>query len=475
MVPPTVLELAPAGDQHAVLAVGQRLGAGDVGADIVRLDHVGVGAGRLQLDAVKCVAGDDVAGGGRAAAHRVEARPGSDVQAVFAVGNGAGAGGVGADIIPFDHVVFGARTQDEDAQDRVAGDDVAGGGRGAAHRVEGRPADDLHAILAVGQRLGAGDVGADIISFDHVARGARRVEHDAVEGIAGDDVTRARRRSAHRVGSRPGDDVQAVDAVGDRRGPRGIGADKVPIHEVARRPRVGDIDADDRVAGDDVAGARGGPAHRVVARAAVDQHAVLAVGQGLGAGDVGADIVPLNQVVRGARVGDQDTVAGVAGDHVEGTGCRAAQRVEGRTAEEVHAVLAVGHDPGAGDVGADIVPLDHVVLGARVGQRDAAVLVAGDDVVRASRRPAHRVRACAGDDVHAVDRVGHGPGAGGIGADIIPFHDVARRARAGDDDAELPIAGDDVAGRPRWCRRWCYSSIRRRSELPRCCAGNDRR
>ena len=37
-----------------------------------------------------------------------------------------------------------------------------------------------------------------------------------------------------------------------------------------------------------------------------------------------------------------DAVAGVAGDHVEGIGRRAAERVEGRTTEEVHAVLAVG-------------------------------------------------------------------------------------------------------------------------------------
>ena len=52
----------------------------------------------------------------------------------------------------------------------------------------------------------------------------------------------------------PAVDLDAVGAVGDRGGARGIGADEVARDHVAGRARAGDLDAVTGVARDDVAG-----------------------------------------------------------------------------------------------------------------------------------------------------------------------------------------------------------------------------
>ena len=105
-------------------------------------------------------------------------------------------------------------------------------------------------------------------------------------------------------------------------------------------PGIGDKHAALGVARDDVASGGMATADEVGRGRVLDHHAVR-VGHSERAGDVGADIVALDEVIRRARVGDQDAVAGVAGDDVAGAGRRAAHDVGDRPADQVHAVLAV--------------------------------------------------------------------------------------------------------------------------------------
>src|SRR6185503_16081689 len=93
---------------------------GEVGADVVALDPVGVVAG--DGDAIAEVAGDQVAG--------QRGRFGPDVVIVRGVRGYADAVvqrelafGIGADVVPIDEV--GAATTDRDADACIAGDDVA--------------------------------------------------------------------------------------------------------------------------------------------------------------------------------------------------------------------------------------------------------------------------------------------------------------------------------------------------------------
>ena len=66
-----------------------------------------------------------------------------------------------------------------------------------------------------------------------------------------------------------GADKQSVKRIADRRGPGGIRANEIALHQVAGRRRTDDIDPFDLVAGDDVARA-GRRAADQIARRIVD-------------------------------------------------------------------------------------------------------------------------------------------------------------------------------------------------------------
>ena len=100
------------------------------------------GGAVLEDQAVLVVAGDDVAGGGRRAADDVA--DGGQLDAVVAVGDGDGAGAVGADEVALDGVVADGAGVDAvgDAVAAVAGDDVAVARGGAADGVVGAAQQD---------------------------------------------------------------------------------------------------------------------------------------------------------------------------------------------------------------------------------------------------------------------------------------------------------------------------------------------
>src|SRR5581483_2998263 len=92
-------------------------------------------------------------------------------------------------------------------------------------------------------------------------------------------------------------DEDAVAGVAERPGAGGVGADEVAQHGVAAGPE--DLDAVAAVGGDHVARADG-----VAGGIEKERDSVAPVAQGGGTGGVGADVVALDQVPRGASVGD---------------------------------------------------------------------------------------------------------------------------------------------------------------------------
>src|SRR5262249_10585905 len=132
------------------------------------------------------------------------------------------------------------------------------------------------------------------------------------------------------------------------------------------------------VAGDDVAGAGGGPADHVAGSAGEADPGGVGAQRG-GAGDVGADVVTLDeQAVVGPGTADVDA-DDVAGDDVAGLAVRAAD--QGREAGvEDESGAHVAHGGIACGVQADDVALDgRAVAGGRV-ELDAENGVAADDV-----------------------------------------------------------------------------------------------
>src|SRR5581483_10477184 len=168
------------------------------------------------------------------------------------------------------------------------------------------------------------------------------------------------------------------------------------------------------------------------ARPGDDRDPAAAVPEWCRTGCVGADEVALDDVPDGIRAGDDDPLQPVAGDHVAGGGARAADRVP-----------ACLEDPDAGPVlasraAADQVPLDEVPGRAGVGEVDAVVRVAIDDVARPGGAAADDVRGGAARDRDAV----------AAPADVVALDGVRRGSGAVDRDAD-GIRPDRVERGPR--------------------------
>ena len=69
-------------------------------------------------------------------------------------------------------------------------------------------------------------------------------------------------------------------------------------------------------------------------------------------------------------------------------------------------------------------------------------------------------------DEHAALAVGKRVGAAGIGADVIAEHDIAGRVRVGDEDAVLRIAGDNIPRQRVGAADECFRSRRLAMRIP---------
>ena len=129
--------------------------------------------------AVDTIAGDDVPGARRGPTDR--GARGIDINAIEVVGHGNGAGRIGADQVALDQ----ARRVDVNAVRQVAGDDVRGAGRGPADRGTRRVDTDAVSIgySSGAGRIGAdqvaldqarrADIDAVLVAGDHVTRACR--------------------------------------------------------------------------------------------------------------------------------------------------------------------------------------------------------------------------------------------------------------------------------------------------------------
>src|SRR5262249_47028974 len=180
----------------------------------------------------------------------------------------------------------------------------------------------------------------------------------------------------------------------------------------------------------------------------MEDHAVIAVagvGRAVGAH---ADVVAGHDrpvgVAGGAPEADEDAARiGIAGTAVGGDDVVADDRVLGRVDDD--AVHPVADRAIAGDVGAEVVAPDHVVVAK--GDVHAVEDVAGDDVAQVGSRAADGVAAAALDE-DALSPVGAGfTGAGLVRADQVVLDEVAV-GRGPQVDADPPVGGDQVAVSP---------------------------
>ena len=200
------------------------------------------------------------------------------------------------------------------------------------------------------------------------------------------------------------------------------------------------------VPGNEVARLVSDPADHVMGCTARDLHAI-ALPEGSGAVQVGADIVALDAVGHRRGTGDRYTEAfRLSFDEVAGPIRRPADDIP-RAPRDLHAV-ADAEKSGAVQVGADEVALDPVVQRIEIADIDTDTAT-GDEVAGVRRRLAEEAAHPGRDDVARpwcasadqvgervggdgnADRVRQRLGAGDVGADEVALHHVTRPAGAG--------------------------------------------
>src|SRR5262249_36171543 len=148
--------------------------------------------------------------------------------------------GADSDEIPLDDVtrrtglIDVAAIIDVDAIAAVGREDIPLPRARAADQVVGGATPDGHAVVAVAEGLGAGRVGADLVALHDVARSTSPFDGDAPIDVARDEVPGAGGRSADRVVRRAAPHGDAVEVVAQRLEPGVVGADPIPLDEIAR-------------------------------------------------------------------------------------------------------------------------------------------------------------------------------------------------------------------------------------------------
>lgn len=341
-----------------------------------------------------------------------------------------GPGDVGADEVAL-HDDPGDAARDRNAGTAVAGDDVAGAGGAAADGAAGgvRVAD-----AAAAQGVRARGVGPDQVALDRAVVAA--IEEDHIRApVSGDDVARGRSRRRGQpadLGPRLAAHVDAGVLVSQGRRAEGVGADVVPLDEVAAVVHQNAA----AVGRDDVAGPGAIAADRGLV--GTDLDALIAVAQGPVARGINADEVAGDDVAQravGAVVGSQtDAVQVVAGDEVALAGRGAADGVVSRI-EDVHAVQLVAQVGQPAGICSDKVALNDVAAAQVEFDPVAArvMTVIGEAVDHQAAHPAatHRDDEAMGGTGHAAVEDDAQVGVVGVGQGVPA---AARLAVTVDDD-----------------------------------------
>ena len=238
------------------VAAGQA--AGDVRAEIVALDRVGRRAG-LEVNRGYAVARDDVAGARVQPADQVAGGT-LHGDAIGAVADDQAAGGVQADKVALNHIAPGGGTNDVDAHRIVAGNGVARASHEAADLVAGAIVH-LEAVILVAQAGSAICAQPDVVALNDVARRASVEEADGRETVgAADDIALAGVGAANDVAD-GGDDQDAIAPVGGVVGAGEVRADIASFDVVGPPAGNGDAvlgeTVDDQGTHRDVAGVEG--------------------------------------------------------------------------------------------------------------------------------------------------------------------------------------------------------------------------
>ena len=268
----------------------------------------------------------------------------------------------------------------------VGGDEIALVSRRPADEVVRCTIVNIHTVAGVTDGGRAAGVRADIVAAHHIPRRGIALDDYPVTVVARDEIV------LDRVSGRVIDLYAGIfshHAIAQGAAAAGIGADIVAPHHVPHRTAVVAVDADTDpvVARYDVAFTGRRPANDVVRCAAADQYAIPAVPHSVGAVDVRADIVAADGVAHRAATVKAHATPAVAADEVTfARTCPAwcivvsADEIVRCTVVNRHASVGIAEGGRPADVGANMVTVDDVVCGIVAGDVNAIVAVAADEI-----------------------------------------------------------------------------------------------
>jgi hypothetical protein len=226
-------------DLDSVASVRDRGLPDPIGANVIAPQAVVRGGGAAQLEAVRSVARDHVAGGHVGAPDRIVRCTIGDVDAVVRVAQGGGSGEVRSDEVPVHDIVGRAAAVEGEPLVAVARNQIGRSGCRATDRVAGSAGGDDDAVTAVAHIQQARRVRPDEVPHDPIACGAGAVDRDAIVRVSRDHIPCASIRAADGVVRR----IHHVDAVVSIR--PSDGARAIRPHEVAlERVAPGRIQSD---------------------------------------------------------------------------------------------------------------------------------------------------------------------------------------------------------------------------------------
>jgi hypothetical protein len=171
---------------YAAIPIGKGKLSGQIRADVVAADNVGVRAVVPQADAAVAVAGDHVALRPRCTANSVARGGVANLDAVIPIGQGHLSGHVRANVVATDRIVRGL--VDGDAGIAIAGNQVALAGSGTADGVAGDIIVNLYAVIPIGQGQQPGHVRANVVAADNIGIRAVIPQADAAVAVSGNEV-----------------------------------------------------------------------------------------------------------------------------------------------------------------------------------------------------------------------------------------------------------------------------------------------
>ena len=377
----------------------------------------------------------------------------------FTVGNSNDTTGISANIVAANSVVRGI-VFDPHPKDIVAADEVtfatasrARRGIASTDNVVAGPTADVGPIAGVADGDRPADIRADVVAANHIVHRAVGPNPHTVTLVTTNDVAFGQGCSAYPVilgAMIERHPASPTIAKGSRAAD--IRTDQVAHNSITHGSSVVDDHAILTIATDQIQFARRCAPNHVVLSATLNADAISGT-QSVGTRCIRTDVVTADNVV----VCSKSMKPHLGGVHLVATNevaltCSvAADQVVAGAITDADAVAVIGDGGCTAGIGANVVAADGVAHGASSIYANAILVIAADEILLSSRRPAYAVLLRSPIDRYTTVSIAQGHCAVNVGANKVANDDVAYSVNVFDSDTRTIVVGTDSIPLPRHC------------------------